>query len=84
MVFSGTLETNKFLKPINVQLAITNQFSIFFEHLSLAVVKQYNLFFFILNMGDVVAQWLVHQTWDLKVEISSPVQYTHVVVGQNT
>ena len=24
------------------------------------------------NVGDVVVQWLVHQTWDLKVDSSSP------------
>ena len=31
-------------------------------------------------MGDVVSQWLVRRTWDLKVESSSPGRCTHVVV----
>ena len=31
------------------------------------------------DVGDVVAQWLVRQTWDLKVEGSSPGRCTHVV-----
>ena len=31
------------------------------------------------SVGDVVAQWLVHQTWDQKVERSSPGGCTHIV-----
>ena len=31
------------------------------------------------TVGDVVAQWLVRRTWDLKVESSSPGRCTHVV-----
>ena len=30
-------------------------------------------------VGDVVAQWLVRRTWDLKVENSSPGRCIHVV-----
>ena len=33
----------------------------------------------VLRDGDVVAQWLVSKTWDLKVESSSPGRCTHVV-----
>ena len=32
------------------------------------------------SLGDVVAQWLVRRTWDLKVESSSPGRCTHVVL----
>ena len=32
------------------------------------------------NVGDMMAQWLVCRTWDLKVESSSPGQGTHVNV----
>ena len=31
------------------------------------------------TVGDVVAQWLVHQTWDLKVKGLSPGWCTNVV-----
>ena len=31
-----------------------------------------------LLVGDMVAQWLVHPTWDQKVESSSPGRCTHV------
>ena len=31
------------------------------------------------TVRDVVAQWLVHQTWDLKVETSSPGWCVYVV-----
>ena len=34
---------------------------------------------FILTMGDMVVQWLVRRTWDLKVESSCPGRSTHVV-----
>ena len=32
----------------------------------------------IIIVGDVVAQWLVRQTWDQKVNSSSPGRCTHV------
>ena len=37
------------------------------------------IFGFQIGVGDVVAQWLVRRTWDLKVKSLSPGWCTHIV-----